>query len=528
MKSLSTHIFLAVISAASLSQPSWAQNYNQDYNPAIETETLGAARAFDAGALGTLDQALNLGIGLWQGTSTPRAIELIQTAPIKSGNPIIRDMVRAALLSAGEPPQGNRDEFEAARLQAVMALGDEAALGVLTARNPVLAQSPSFRADRALVNNDKETACSVSDQVTQGRADPIWSRLRIVCHVLRGEVAAAELTRDLLQNSGYKEPNYFALLGMMIRGKAATDLPPPRPSDDALIDFMRAQLSPSGIDTALIGDSSQPPLARLEALWANLDKVDVNALTGLMSDIAFNAGDIAGSSSFDLESAKANETPQGTGQLFLLTRSGDLNALEAFTARAPQEVREGLRSLMFDNLPSLSAADMAALDLPRFTKKAISARDIGTLQALHQALDGDARQSRLALATDSIGNGFNFGPLGRDIDTRLQDDTAADPARRDAMIAMAMGAQISDAAREALSGYNFDDGREIPDGDMIILQQVAKAGSQAELVLLSAQLLDGTDLNTPSLSALITLLNQAGLPQFAGQIAALDFISNLN
>ena len=345
--------------------------------------------------------------------------------------------------------------------------------------------------------------------------------------MLRDEIAAAELTRDLLQNSGYEDANYFALLGMMFRGKASSDLPPSRPKDDALIDFMRRQFVQSAIDKSAISDSAQAPQSRLATLWANLDSVTADELTGLMSDIAFNADDIAGSSSFDLTSASADTSPQGTGQLFLLARTGSSEALTAFMGRAPQNVQAKLQDVMFDVLPALPAADMVALDLAGFAQKAIAARDIGALQALHQALDGDARQSRLALATDSVGNGFNFGPLGRDIDNRLQADDTKARARRDAMVALAMGAQISDAAIEALAGHNFSDGRKISDGDIIILQGAAKAGSQAELVLRSAQLLDGSKLDTPSLAMLIAQLNRAGLSQFAGQVAAQDFISDL-
>jgi len=507
-------------------------SFQTDIQADIQTETLGAARAFNAGALSTHDDGLglDLGFGLWQSTSVERAASLIQAAPIKSDVPIIRDMVRAALLSAGEPPQGERSSFDEARLRAVMALGDEAALESLMAGNPALAQSPTFRAERALVTNDESAACEVSDQITQGRADPMWSRLRIVCHVLRGETAAAELTRDLLQNGGYEDPNYFALLAIMLRGKTPKSLPPARAGDDALIDFMRASLSQSSqneIDKSNIADSTLTAAARLDALWANIDEIDANDLTNLMSDIAFDASDIQGSSSFDYASANANLAPQGTGQLFLLARTGNGEALPAFLARAPLSGQAALQEIMYDILPPLSAQDMLALDLAGFAQKAIDARDIATLRGLHGALDGDARQGRLALAADSIGNGFNYGPLGRDIDARLKDDKTKARARRDAMIALAMGAQMSDTARDALSGHNFSDGRKLSDGDMIILQQAAKANSQAELVLLTAQMLGGTPLDTPSLAALIQMLNTAGLPQFAGRVAAQDFISIL-
>jgi len=517
---------LPVLLAGLLSSASFAQSFPSD----IQTETLGAARAFDAGALdaNSAELGLDLGFGLWQGTSAASAADLIEGAPIKSDNALIRDMVRAALLSAGEPPQGEREIFDAARLRAVMAMGDEEALNALTSRNPVLAQSTTFRAERALAQSDGEAACDVSDQITTGRAEPVWSRLRIVCHVLRGEEAAAELTRDLLQNSGYEDANYFALLGMMLRGKTPTSLPPTRKDDDALIDFMRGQLSgedENRIDASSITDSEQDPQSRLKALWANLDTVSTNDLSLLMSDIAFDTNDIVGSSSFDLESATADRSPQGTGQLFLLARGGTPEALAPFLARAPYEARDDLQEVMYDVLPPLTGADKAALDLSGFVQKAIDARDIESLRGMYQALEGDPRQTRLALATDSIGNGFNFGPLGSDIDERLQAPATKSRARRDAMIALAMGAQISDAAKEALSGYNFADGRSISDGDLIILQEAARASSQAELVLRSAELLDGSKLNAQSLSMLIRLLNGAGLTQFAGRIAAQDFVS---
>ena len=72
-----------------------------------------------------------------------------------------------------------------------------------------------------------------------------WARLRIVCHILRDEISAAELTRDLLQSTDYKDPSYFTLLSQMIRKKSQTSskrLPRPpalRNDDDALIYYMR-------------------------------------------------------------------------------------------------------------------------------------------------------------------------------------------------------------------------------------------------------------------------------------------------
>jgi len=116
-------VILSLCLTGLLSTASFAQDYGLQSSSDIQTETLGSARAFDAGALGAVDGGLDLGVGLWQATSSARAVKLIESAPIKSDNPVIRDMVRAALLSAGEPPQGEREVFDAARLRALSPKG---------------------------------------------------------------------------------------------------------------------------------------------------------------------------------------------------------------------------------------------------------------------------------------------------------------------------------------------------------------------------------------------------------------------
>ena len=200
--------------------------------------------------------------------------------------------------------------------------------------------------------------------------------------------------------------------------------------------------------------------------------------------------------------------------------------------RAPENLRPDLQDKMLDLMPALSAQDMAALDLKGFAQKAIMARDVETLRGLYGALEGDARQARIALAADALGNGFNFGPLGKDIDSRLSGENSQSQAgkiraQRDAMLALAMGAQISDAARTALKGQALTTGRSLSAGDKAIMRAAVKSGAQAELVLLSAQHLEGPRLDTQSLAALVEYLNSAGLPQFAGRIAAQDFIADL-
>jgi len=83
----------------------FAQDYGLSAPAEIESEILGAAKDYDAGTLqdGALDTSL------WQGTSAGWAARLLSNAPLKSQDPIIRDMVRTVILSGGVLNQAAQD-----------------------------------------------------------------------------------------------------------------------------------------------------------------------------------------------------------------------------------------------------------------------------------------------------------------------------------------------------------------------------------------------------------------------------------
>ena len=138
-------------------------------------------------------------------------------------------------------------------------------------------------------------------------------------------------------------------------------------------------------------------------------------------------------------------------------------------------------------------------------------------------------QARIALIADALGNGFSLGELGRDIETRLESE-GADKRRavRDSFIAMAMGARLSGDASVNIMGVSKGGGQAANSGDLLALSAAATASSRAETMLRAAIILDSTDmLDNPSLAAVISALQEAGLPQFAGRVAAQDFLEAL-
>ena len=156
-----------------------------------------------------------LDAALWQGTSAKTAVRLLQKLPVSSDNAIVQDMIEAVVLSAGVPPEGETEEYDKARLKTVMAMGDKAALENLAARNPDITRDPAVRTDLALAAGDIAAACNTADNITEGRGEPYWAKLRAFCHIERDEVSAAELTIELLQNSGHEDADYYSLMKVL-------------------------------------------------------------------------------------------------------------------------------------------------------------------------------------------------------------------------------------------------------------------------------------------------------------------------
>ena len=502
-----------------------AQDYGLSGPAQIETETLGAAQDFDAGVLtdGALDSQL------WQGTSAARATQLLSNAPLQSKDPIIRDMVRTVILSGGVPPRAtNASEdaaYGAARLQAVMGVGEGEVLDGFLARNPDLAQSPLAQVDLVLAKGDHERACEISDAITTGRGEPQWVRLRAACHALRGEMPAAELTRDLLRSSGYDNPDFYAQLGALIADRPVTDA---AVTTDALTNYLANYLARQGqSDLSSDSETGNPEAGReadLAALFEVFYETDLATLENALGNISF---DVA-APDLDLETALSDSSARATARLFILGRAGDVKAFEGFMSRA---LRAGVHEddLLLKLTPliqTLPAQARVEANLRRYARAALLSRDLGSLQSLYSALPDGPAQARIALAADAIGGGFNGQGLGRDIETRLADPATQAQALKDVQMALALGARLSDPVADILSESRFSS-LTLPASQIALLDAAVDANSRAETTLRAATLLSRDNLNLTDRAEIVTALRRAGLPRFAGQIAAETFLDAL-
>ena len=497
--------------------------------PQIQSETLGAAQDFDAGVL----QDGALGTNLWQGTSADRAARLLSKAPLKSSDPIISDMVRTVILSGGVPPRANSSAgsqaYESARLQAVLAVeaereGDSSTLDSFLARNPDLARSPLAQVDLALSKGNWQRACEISDTVTTERSLPEWARLRAACHALRGELSAADVTRDFLRSSGYENKAYHAQMDALLTG--ANPGPETDPTD-ALVTFLASREGGSTAATTSESDTEidKDPAAHLAEIFKNFETTDLDVLASELGNLSFDIE----KDDLNLDTALSDPSARATGRLFILGQSGEAAALDSFITRA---VRTGLdeNSVLTKLAPiiqALPAQGRANANLPRYINAALSSRDINGLQQLYAALPQGKVQARIALITDALGGGFYAQSLGRDIETRLADPLTRRQALRDTQIALALGATLSDAAALVLGEESLP-ALTLPQGQLLLLDAAVGDNSQAEVSLIVARLLARGGLNITDKSHLISALTHVSLPQFAGPLAARLYLDGLN
>lgn len=520
------HILFGTFTACALCAPVFAQT--------IEQSTLEAPVAYDSGILDA--QTGGLDPSLWQGTSATLAIDLIEKAPLNSQEPFVQDILRTVLLSSGVPPKGSEEElraYETVKLEAISQIADSETLKTLIDRSGSAGRAPAVRAELALRGGDVTSACNLSDTITENRADIFWSRLRTLCHLRREEFAAAELTTELLRSGGYENEAYYELVRVM--SGAGKTLPKASDVNDlitqTLYDEAAVKLDAARPSQAL--DPNADPDLRLSALYRFANQLSDRQVSQVFSDLAFDLENPVLGPSFDFASASADPSAQGTAQLFLLAKArGDVEtaarSLSELLDRAPdQNMRQRYMSLMADTIQNWPAEVLATSDLGLYARAAVQRGDLDLLQSLYNVLPQGREKSRIALAADALGNGFLLGQMGSDIDERLI-STSNERAKRDALLALALGAQLSENAAQVLPGAAFDDGDlTLSSGHLAVLDANAEAQATAQLLLRLAPHLDNAEINAFELAFMVGALRQAGLTEYAGRLAAMDFLGPL-
>ena len=513
----------------------------------VEIGQLNAAQSYDVGPLGPNNGGLDP--ALWQGVSAARASAQIQAVNVTDLSELPRRFMRRVLLSAGVPPQGDQDAQVAyiqASTTAKLQLGDYLALQSLSDPQNPLQREAQFRADLALAAGDKDAACNESDREIENRTAPYWMQMRIMCHIMRDESAAAELTLNLMREQDDKDDGFIATADYVL-GLASN--PPDNIVSASLVlnaltslsEKGNAAVSPSAAAALALSENAAPD-ERLAALFKSERRLSPEQVKSVMTSLLQLDQGLAGGVSFDIDTALAglgNSTTQtrSVAQLYSLAASfNDANAsaqanaaLLDFSKRVnftPQ-----MTDILAESLPFMSAQAKAQHGAERFAWAALRRGDLSSLGGIYRELDeNDPLAGRIARASDALGNGFLLGQLGLDIETRLSGKAAVrKEAVRDALIALALGAQLSDVAENALEDYARTD--RLNPVALARLNATAKAGSRASTLLYVAQAMgsrSSTDLSGLEIYSYISALSQAGLTREAGELAAFDFLSRID
>jgi len=513
----------------------------------IEVGQLGQAQSYMPGTLGPVDGAL--GENLWTGTQAGTAKTLIEKLPDDYTYAASRDLVRSVLLSPGVPPQGDTNNlFAGARMNGIIRLSETSAAQDIAQRSPGLTASDVLKADLALLAGDLSTACQQSDSIIEGRTEIYWMKLRAFCHVERGEGAAADLTLDLLRNAGHSDPYFERLMRHMTGVPGAPDLKD-IPGSPLLIAMIgKAGLSwPDGRRPAIAAAQSVynvnlDPNSRLLALMEAAPALSNAQITeiidslqsqGVTPDAGLVGGVIGLPATPNLDTALADKGARGFSQLFTLSQIGGSDergrAVAELLVRADTAgVFPRFVDLLSSQLTGLNYSNMDKASLALIAKAAILRNDLGALQQIYQTLEGSPlMQERIALSADALGNGFFGGNLGTDIDGRLTRPGQKQRAFRDAMLAHALGAALSDTAFTVLS-QKPSLGRY--SGDLFALQAASGKRAQAETALRAALIMENSAraaLSDFEIYMVVDALYQSGLTDQAAKIAALDFITDI-
>lgn len=183
----------------------------------VEVATLAAPDYFSLG-----DRDSGMPADLWRGTSPAMARNLIPLIGRMPLSPASAGLARRVLGAGVAGPEGaGRDpEVAAARVQALLTLGESGVAWAAVERAPGVPANANLAqagAEAALVAGQDDYACKVSDELTVGRGEVYWLRLRAYCQARAGQADAAQLTFTLAGEKA-RDAIYSRLMGAMLAG----------------------------------------------------------------------------------------------------------------------------------------------------------------------------------------------------------------------------------------------------------------------------------------------------------------------
>ena len=233
----------------------------------VETTQLST----DAFSTGTLDRFTGaLPPTLWHGSDGQTLEYLLTQMPTRPASPSLGETMKRVLLSPGPGPQGAAVSLGGKKLLALARVGfaDEArtvaSLSIASRGDPWTGQAEAV-AD--LLSGEVVAACRRNANLSSGRDELFWVRLRAFCYAQAGEMDAADLTLAILRDQGALDASDTAFLTAAVTG-AAPKSPP---------------AAKNALQYAIARQLNLPFLPGL------LDEADAGVLAAVATDVSLDA-----------------------------------------------------------------------------------------------------------------------------------------------------------------------------------------------------------------------------------------------
>jgi hypothetical protein len=270
---------------------------------AVETAPL----ATDAFSTGTLNRASGaLKPTLWQGSDGQTLEYLLAHLPSRPSTPSLGEVMRRTLLSPGPGPVGAAPSLGGKKLLAL------ARAGFVDAARTVSSISTASRGDPwtgqadavgSLLAGDIAAACRRNANLSSGRDEIFWVRLRVLCYAQANEIDAADLTLGVLRDQGSLDEADMAFLSAAVTGALPETLPAVQDAlQYAIARKLGAPLSPgllreadAGVLVAVAQDAALDPAIRIASAERaiGMGVMPVSILSGILQSVRFDVAEIS-------------------------------------------------------------------------------------------------------------------------------------------------------------------------------------------------------------------------------------------
>ncbi|MEM9706303.1 MAG: hypothetical protein AAF850_09545 [Pseudomonadota bacterium] len=236
---------------------------------------------------------------LWRGADAETLAALLDLAPAAPQSAAIGRAISATLNSSGEAPTASPAALGGQKLLALARAGfidDAKTIASLSSAKVDDASVARGLAIADLLSNDLTAACRRNAGLSDGRDDPFWVKLRVLCYANANEMDAADLTFNILKERGVLSAmEAVALNAAAVGGKPTAPITPSSPILYAALNALDLEINPDdlalvtgGVARAITNDRDAPVPLRLNAasraaLMGVMDADDIKRLFGSIS-----------------------------------------------------------------------------------------------------------------------------------------------------------------------------------------------------------------------------------------------------